>query len=263
MSSTKPASRVAAKEPPLIPPLTRNGYVRSDRNARQIADCLDKGAAELQARARIRDEADPRWLAAETLVFLMRRADQTGDGRTRSALFAELTERCKGFFAGHIRGFTLEQREDIAQEVMTKLVALIFADDDRGDFAQVRFWSLLEARTNTAVQTARAQVRRFESLDAPSSDDVESRMTDIERLDAPGLGADDLAMISEGLAQLDPHLRQVFVMRYKLGMAVGKENRADEDPSDPSIAFHFNVSARTVGKWLAKAEAQLASYRKA
>lgn len=52
-------------------------------------------------------------------------------------------------------------------------------------------------------------------------------------------------------------------MRHALGMAVGKENRADEDPSDPSIASHFNVSARSVGKWLAKAEAQLIPFRKA
>lgn len=259
----KPASQAATEEPPLIPPLTRNGYVRSDRTARQIADALGDAATELRSRAEIQDEIDPRWLAAETLVFFMRRADQSGDGRTRSALFAALTERCKGFFAGHIRGFTLEQREDIAQEVMTKVIELIFADDDRGDFAQVRFWSLLEARTNTAIQKVRAQVRRFDSLDEPRSDNGGSGMTDLERLEAPGLDADDLAMISEGLAQLDPHLRQVFVMRHKLGMAVGKENRSEEDPSDPSIALHFNVSARTVGKWLAKAEAQLASYRKA
>ena len=263
MSRTKPAPEEAAKDLPPVPPLTRNGYVRNARTIRQIANHQGKAPADIRAIARIRDEADPRWLAAETLVFFMRRADQAGDDRTRNALFAELTERCKGFFASQIRGFTPDRREDIAQEVMTKLVALIFAEDDRGDFAQVAFWSLLEARTLTAVERARAQGRRYESLDEPVSADGESRMSNLERLEAPGLQSDDLTMISEGLAQLDPHLRQVFLMRHQLGMAVGKENRADEDPADPSIAFHFNVSARTVGKWLTKAETQLATYRKA
>jgi RNA polymerase sigma factor (sigma-70 family) len=254
----------AAKTPHLeIPPLTRNGYVRPPGVTAQILEALALSPAELLGRAGLADEAHPQFLGAEALVHFIRRAAREARGRDRDQLFAILLRRSTVFLRSRIRGFPEAEREDIQQTVFMKLVELLFADDDRGDFAEVKFWVLLDARTTTEIAKARTRQRRLASLDEPMSPDGDSAGSALERLETPQLSPEALAELNDLLAQLDPHLRQVFLMRHQLGLAIGKENRADENPCDPSIAAHFNVSARTVGKWLAKAEATLQTLHKA
>jgi DNA-directed RNA polymerase specialized sigma24 family protein len=221
---------------------------------------LDLPAADLAARATISNETDPDWLCAEALVFFIRRADQSGDAVTRKVLFRCLAGRCEAFFRGKIRGFAHHDREDICQEVLGLVIEAILASDDRGDFAQVRFWSFLERRTLTTIAKARQRITSTLSLDEPLLAGDDEEIAPGEQVDE-GLTPEALAILGDALARLEPRLRQVFLMRHALGMAVGKENRADEDPADPSIASHFGVSARSVGKWLAKAEKQLATFR--
>ena len=259
--SVVPAS-VSAPEA-RIPPLTRNRYERHPATTRQIAAALDLSSSGLVARAKITDESDPHWLGAEALVFFLRRANQAADKATCAALFRILASRCVVFFRGKIRGFAPHDREDIQQEVFSRLIEAILSEDDRGDFAQVRFWNFLDRRTTTEIAKARQRSTITVSLDDPLSAAEDEEAKTPHDVEDKQLNPEALAVLSEGLARLDPRLRQVFLMRHALGMAVGKENRADEDPADPSIASHFNVSARSIGKWLAKAEAQLAPYRKA
>ncbi|MBJ7410400.1 MAG: sigma-70 family RNA polymerase sigma factor [Phenylobacterium sp.] len=215
---------------------------------------------ELRARAAL-SEDDPRHLGAEALVFFIRRADQAGHRSLCDALFRILIDRCNVYFRGKIRGLMPDEREDVQQAVLARLVELLFAGDDRGDFAQVRFWSLLDARTTTEIMKVRTRQRRAVSLDDPLPGEGDGSA--LGQLEAPQLSPEALAELSDVLGKLDPQLRTVFLMRHQLGMAIGKERREDEDPADPSIALHFQVSARTVGKWLAKAEAALETFRKA
>ena len=262
VSSLSPTVLPARLEAPAaaVPALTRNGYVRAPGTTTRIAAALELPAAILAARAEIADETNPGWLCAEALVFFIRRADQSGDAATRGALFRCLATRCEAFFRGKVRGFGHHDREDICQEVLGLVIEAILASDDRGDFAQVRFWSFLERRTLTVIAKARQRITSTLSLDEPFSVGDEDEAVPREQAE-PRLTPEALAILRDALAQLEPRLRQVFLMRHAMGMAVGKENRADEDPTDPSIASYFGVSARSVGKWLAKAEKQLATFR--
>jgi len=93
------------------------------------------------ARAQHRDETEPGYLAAETLVHFIRRADRNNDLKLRDDLFRELFERCKPFFRGQFRSCDKATREDLQQEVLKKVVEAILAPDDRADFMEVRFRS--------------------------------------------------------------------------------------------------------------------------
>ena len=261
-SSTSPPPVRPDTSPAAVPPLTRNGYARSPETTARIAAALDLPAAVLTARASISDETDPGWLCAEAIVFFLRRAARSGNRATVNALFGCLAPRCESFFRGKVRGFEQHDREDIRQEALGLLTEAILASDDRGDFAEVRFWTFLERRTITVIERTRRRIASTRSLDGPVPAGDDEGAAPMEQVDA-GLSPETLAMLGDALARLDPRLRQVFLMRHALGMAVGKEDRAEEDPTNPSIASHFGVSARTVGKWLANAEKQLATLREA
>ena len=68
-------------------------------------------------------------------------------------------------------------------------------------------------------------------------------------------------MISEGLAQLPPRLRRVFVLRHYFRMKIGADNPADDTGDELTIAAQFSCSGRTIRNWLKEADRLLAGFR--
>lgn len=209
-SPTQPKPAGAA-DPPAVQPLTRRGYKRLAATERQIVAASALDARALISRAQQRDDGTPGYLSAEAITYFIRRADGDGDQKTRDALFRELLERCTPFFRGKFRGFTKEVREDLQAEVMNKVVEDLLAEDDRGDFMQVRFWAYLERRTIDARRTAFRHADDTESLDTGYSGDGESEgRTRLEMLPDSKLSPEQLTMLWEGLATLPPRLGKSF-----------------------------------------------------
>lgn len=50
-------------------------------------------------------------------------------------------------------------------------------------------------------------------------------------------------------------------MRHALGFAIGSDDPNADDPKDPTLARHFNVSGRMIRNWLTQADDLLASMR--
>lgn len=258
-SPPKPAMAGASEGLSAVRPLTRRGYKRLPQIESQIAEAGVLDAATLLARAQY-DEAEPEYLAPESLVHFIRRADRDGNQKLRDDLFRELFERCKPFFRGQFRAFDKATRQDLQQEVSKKVVEAILARDDRADFLEVRFWSYMTKRAIDACRSMFAQNENTESLDTGYLGDGESEgRTKLESQADGKLSPEELAMVSIGWAKLPTKLRRVFVLRHVVGMAIGGDDVGADPPGDsPTLAQHFGCSGRTIRSWLKKADALLA-----
>lgn len=264
ISSTapKPAAARGIQKLSAVEPLTRRGYKRLAATERQIGEASALDAAALVMRARQRDENAPGYLPAEALIYFIRRADRDNDLKTREALFRELLERCIAFFRGKFRGFSCEDREDLQGDVMSKVVEDVLAPGDSGDFMQVRFWKYLTNKTIDACRKAFRHAGDTESLDTGySGNDENEGLTKLEKQVDAKLTPEQLATLSEGLATLPPRLCHVFLLRHWVGMKIGSDDTADDDPDDLTLAQHFNCTGRTIRNWLKEAGDLLAGFR--
>lgn len=261
-SPVKPAPAETADNRPQIKPLTRRGYKRLEAIEKQIAEASALDAKALLARAQCRDETAPDYLSPEALVYFVRRADADDNMKLRDGLLRELLERCTPFLLGRFRGFDEAKREELQQEVLVKVVEDILARDDRADFMEVRFWSYLKRRSIDACRSVFKDSENTESLDSSYSGEGESEgRTKLESLADTRLGQDELAMVSEGLAKLPAKLRQIFVLRHAVGMAIGSDNPDDDPPGKPTLARQFGCTGRTIRNWLKEADEKLAELR--
>lgn len=251
-----------ADEPAFVEPFTGGNYKRLPEVEWQIADALTLGPEAFVKRAQQRDETAPDFLLAEALVYFIRRAIRNDDTETRNALFRELLERCKPHFSGKFQGFSREDREDLQSKVMEKVIKDLLGRDGCGDFMQVRFWKYLERKCIDARRTALRHNNNTESLDANYSDNgVSEGQTRLETVVDPRLSPEEIAMISEELAKLPQQLREVFLLRYYVGMKIGPDNSAEAARDELTIAAHFGCTGRTIRNWLKEADKLLPSFR--
>ena len=251
-----------SNKPPVIEPLTRSGYVRLARVERQIAQAATLDKAALVVRARQRDEGDPGFLTPEAITYFIRQAIRIGNVRTRDDLFRELLERCNPHFRGKFRGFGREDREDLQGEVQRMIIEDLFAQDDRSDFMQVRFWTYLERKCIDACRAALRQTANTESLETGySGDSVSEGLTKIDKEIDRQLSPEEFAIISAGLELLPPRLRRVFLLRHYVGMKIGSDNLSEAEGKELTIAAEFGCTGRTIRNWLKEADRLLADFR--
>ena len=146
------AGERASDAVPVVESLTRNGHKRLLQVERQISEALTLDSRELVGRARRREERSADFLSPEALVYFIRRAIRNHDESIRNDLFRELLERCNPHFRGKFRGFGPEDREDLQGDVQLSMIEDLFAQDDRSDFMQVRFWKYLERKCIDAIR---------------------------------------------------------------------------------------------------------------
>ena len=248
-------------EPPLVEPLGRS-YRRLSEVERQIADALNLEPEALLQRARERDESVAGYLAPEALIYFIRQAIRNQEVVIRDELFRELFERCNPHFHGKFRSFSQEDREDLQGEVQRVIIEDLFAQDDRSDFMQVRFWSYLEKKCIDACRATFRQTENTESLETGYAGDGE--LEGLSKLDQEvdrQLSPEEHAMISEGLEQLSPHLRRVYLLRYYVGMKIGSDEPIEAEGNELTMAAEFGCTGRTIRNWLKQADRLLAEFR--
>ena len=256
-------------EPPVVEPLTRNGHKRLAEVERQISEALTLDGRELVGRARQREEGGADFLSPEALVYFIRRAIGNGDERIRNDLFRELLERCNPHFRGKFRGFGPEDREDLQGDVQLSMIEDLFAQGDRSDFMQVRFWKYLERK---CIDASRARFGRKKKTDRKGEDadrDGEDSQSPETRWTRQGvvqglstleeevdrrLSLEDLVTIAQALRRLPPQLREVFLLRHYFRVKIGSDDLAKADGGEPTIAEQFGCTGRTVRNWLKEAD---------
>jgi len=239
-------------------PLTRRGYKRRRPVEQRITEALSLEAAAFLELAARRDEAAPDYFPPEALAYFVRRANRAGNKRLVNTLMRELYIRCRPFLHNRVRSFSGETRKEMVQEILTRIAAGLLDAGDKGDFAEVSFWSYLKAR---AIDVCRDRIDELEnaeeSLDAPIFDEEgEEAESALAAVPDYALTPEQMLLLKAGLAHLTPHLRQVFIMAHALEMKI-----ESKDPDEMTISRHFGVTEKTVRNWLKEAERLLAPFR--
>jgi DNA-directed RNA polymerase specialized sigma24 family protein len=250
-------------DPGAPPPLTRNGYTRSERTEREIRALLHPASANLAAAfAELRDGHEG-YRTTEALVFFIRRAVRAEDQQMVRRLFTILVERCQLYFRGAIRGFhDADTRMDIQQDVLAGVTRLLVQKNDKADFLESRFWLHLARRVASASKKVRDQMRtELLAADLVGADGEES-LTVLDRVADHQLGADDLAILKAGLETLPEDLRELFVLRHYEGWQIDNERGTTREPGHPTLAEYYGVTPRAIHKRLAKAATLLGHFRK-
>jgi RNA polymerase sigma factor (sigma-70 family) len=253
--STTPVSSIA---PLTRPDPQRPGkvYQRPDQVEMQVSEALALGAADLMRRSQVRNYNAPEYFQEECLVYLIRKYLGEGDRELVNSLVTELIGRCAKRINSKIE--TLLDPvyiEDCFRDAVAALFEQILdLENDRGDFAQVRFWVFLDARVSNVLRgymKRQSEDRQTDALDL-EPDDTDFNPSINSALRTEGEVIIKQAEILEGLEVLEQPLRNAFVMRYYGGWEI--EN---DDPDVPTISKHFGVSPRTVRRWLATADEKL------
>lgn len=247
-----------------VEPLTRCNlqgvlYSREEPVGAQIKEALALGTADLVARARISDKADPAYLQEETLAYLIRRAHRAANDNLASDLVEVLVERCTRYLKT-LRRLPQDKFEEVVADTVAEIVEKLVEPEgsDAGDFLQVRFWVVVKRLGWAAHKRAVDELKRetlFVTLEptGADSDDEEDRAIQIPERVTPGV--DTQLLNDEALSLLEPNVREAFVLKVE-GWPI-----EDRDPNVMTISKHFGRTSRTIRNWIAEAEKQLAAWR--
>jgi len=231
-------------------------YKRPAIVEKQIIEALALEPSALIARAGVLNYEDPEFLKPECLVYLLREFHGAGDHNLVNGLTTALITRCAKHINDKVQGL-LDRR--YVDECFSEAVAVIFGilldlSSDRADFAQVRFWVVLDHHLSNVIRRfMRRQADDFitDSLDT-DVDSSDKAPPPPGALRADGNDAFNEMALSEALDNLgEPH-RTVLLMRHVGGWEI--ENK---DPKVLTISKHFKCSPRTIRRWLAEAEEQM------
>jgi DNA-directed RNA polymerase specialized sigma24 family protein len=266
-------------------PLTRRNtagvvYARTTAVERELTDLLRLSPEDIVARTAVVAPGDVGYVSEESLVYLIRhflRSDETAAfNKTASRLIDRYTVMVRKYLGTFGADAVAEGHSEITRRLFAMLLDFT---TDRGDFLEVRFWTVLKTlcikefnRQLKERKRARQQLPLsvLPGQDAASRDHHERRSirltdSDERRLSsAPheesvlehehSLHEEDLRR--SALEQLEEPLRSVFMLRHYYGWPI-----EDRDPSVPTISRHFGKTPRTVHNWLKKAEHTLDKWR--
>lgn len=252
MSNSVTADPGDTGDPDSLPPLTRNGYQRSETTEADIVALLPADAPDLVRAFRI-DEGEPGYRVTEALIYFMRRACREGDRSLLKQLADVLIHRCEAYFGGAIRGLDSEARMDAQQDVFADLFRLVLAADDRGDFLESRFLTYLKRKTATAKGKIRRNFYRGPLIaDFVDDADDEDKFVAEHRHETELTDADH-ERIRDAAEKLPELLRELVVLRYFAGWQIGDERNKTTDDQRETLAKKYGVTPRTIHNWLDKA----------
>lgn len=252
---TNPVSQIAPLTR-LDPQRSGEVYQRLDSVEKQISEAQTLGSADLVRRFQVRNYNAPEYLQEECLVYLIRKHLYEDNQELVNSLVTELLGRCAKRINAKIE--TLLQPvyvEDCFRDAVGALFEQVLdLKDDRGDFAQVRFWVFLDARVSNVLRgymKRQSEDRKTDPLDA-EPDDADFNPSVNSALRTEGEDIIEHVEILKGLEVLEQPLRNAFIMRH-----YGEWEIENKDPDVPTISKHFGVSSRTVRRWLAAADEKL------
>jgi RNA polymerase sigma factor (sigma-70 family) len=261
-------------EQPAVEPLTRRNadgevYRREPSVECQIVQALRLAPCALVGRARLADAAAPGFLKEEAVVYLLRRAHRRGEGRTACDLTGVLLQRCTSVIQRRLGSLGPEALEDAYGDVVAELFGRILdLDSDRGDFAQVRFWVLVERLAIRAFDTqvweadrARRTVSLEELADWDRDDDDPGHTAQANtsaRCDPSLLETVVIQyeLMRDALDHIEEPYRTAFLLRYVAGWPI-----EDRDPTVRTISRHFRKDPRTIRTWLSRAKEALRDWK--
>ena len=223
----------------------------------QIRDALSLPPNELVRRASQTSKQDLSFIKDEALVYLIRAFFKSGDKEVADQLSLILIERKTDMIYARLNGLA-DADEAFSKVIETLFTHILFRDDGRGDYLQVRFDSALKRITisafNSQLNKNKKSMLTFSDISNPEDEDINLEesfdSSDSEgNIAYPTVSIEDQVSINDALESLDEPLRTVFILRYKYLMQV-----ESIDPNVPTLSNHFDKTPRTIRHWLKKAD---------
>ena len=237
----------------------------------QIRETLSLPDDEIIRRANLIDTQDPSCLKEEAIVYLIRAFYKSGNEIATNQLSEALIKRTVKFINSKFRGLDEDGAKDAYGDVISEMFQhILFREDGRGDYLQVRFWSALK---RLVISTFRRHVTRIEEdqmtlvrLSDLAGYESEENGEDQEALRTgsvpltdvvdPGPSVDRSVLISDGLHTLSEPLRTAYILRHLYDWQI-----ESNDPDEPTLTKYFGKTPKTIYNRLKKADEALERWR--
>lgn len=249
-------------------------YQRTEAVEERIRSALCLKPAAMIEKAQIRDYKAPNYLREECLVYLIREYKSRGERRVVEELSAILLQRCSKYINEGVQNLHSEDGDhsarvehafrDVVKELFDQILDL---ESDRGDFLQVRFWTVVEKLRIRAFNRYLEDLNRAKDVvtwdsvagyEQGSGEGEERRSrrrraSDSEPPQEDGLSAEQKAAYldasREALDHVEEPYRTAFVLRHYYDWPI-----ETEDSRLPSISRYFGKTPRTIREWLKRAK---------
>jgi hypothetical protein len=237
-------------------------YTRPAQIERAIAEVLNEPPAAWLDRAKIVDKGNPKYLAPEVLVHLVRHALRMQDYPTANALLPCLGERCIRVLKRTVSVSAVFDADEVRDETVSRLYEL-FAEDpqspDEGilDYYEIRFESAFATLRANVIREATARAAPLMPL--TSTDGQEDAEGD-EPIELQELASDsEAAVLSAENAELHRLIQALppvecdaVTWKYVYGYKT-----ESNDPGETTVATLCGVSGSEVRSRLRSAYARL------
>ena len=254
--------------PPLIHRTKSGGLLKRAPDVdQQIHECLALPIGELLNRAALEDAQRKGFIKEETLVYLIRAFHRAGNTEITNQLSEALIKRCASFIYSKFSG--LNDPDDAYSAVIAEMFEqLLFRDDGRGDYFQVRFWRALKLLVITVFHSHVDETKDDQATFIAFSELAGEEHEKTDRNDLvpgfiprtaianPDLSTEETVLIRDAISKLEEPLRTAYILRYLLGLQI-----ESNDPTEPTLSKTFDKDPRTIRNWLKHAEAILEEWR--
>jgi len=215
----------------------------------QIHDALVLTPAELVRRAE-KEAQDPEFLKDEALVYLIRAFHKSGNKDITNQLSEILIRRWTPFIHSKFNGF-VDTEDAFCAVIKILFTHILFRDDGRGDFLQVKFGLHLKRiivsvfRIHQDKKEKESSTFTFSELSNEEDEDAEWD----ESIESEDLSLEDRVFIDQAVTVLTGHLQEVYILRHKYNFQIDSI-----DPNEPTLSKYFGKTPKTIHNWLKQAD---------
>lgn len=230
--------------PHVLRPLKRN-YRREDAVIQDIRLLDSLPVNEFWRRMTLQDYMDPDCPRLESMVYFIRLFWSRNDREAAWRMIEELTKRTTRTIMRHLNsiyGSSLDQREELQDELIYLLYEEWLSLDESHEFWEVRFGVCLKRRLMDVAERYKRDESRKLSLYPPEDEESEDP---IASLPDPGPEPVNAVMVKTALASLAEPYRTTLYLHVI------------EEWTEEQIAGYFKKTSRTIRNYLRRAEACL------
>ena len=230
---------------------TKEGVVlkRAPEVDAQIHDALVLPPSELVKRAELGSQ-DPWFLKDETVVYLIRAFHKSGNKDITNQLSEVLIHRWTPFIYSKFNGL-VDADDAFSAAIKILFTHILFRDDGRGDFLQVRFGLTLKRIVISVFRTQKAnvdeEISTFNFSDLSNDEDEEADWD--ESIAANEISNEDKILIEQAVNVLTGDHQTAFILRHKYDIQI-----ESIDPNEPTLSKYFGKTPRTIRYWLKQAD---------
>lgn len=215
----------------------------------QIHDALILAPADLVKLAE-KNAQDAEFLKDEALVYLIRAFHKSGNKDITNQLSEILIRRWTPFIYSKFNGF-VDADDAFCAVIKILFTHILFRDDGRGDFLQVKFGLHLKRiivsvfRIHHDKKEKESSTFTFSELSNEEDEDMDWD----ETTESDELSPEDKVFIDEAADVLTGDLQKVYILRHKYNFQI-----ESIDPDEPTLSKYFGKTPRTIRNWLKQAD---------